>query len=191
MPLLCHLPSTLQKLTPDPTKVLRREMLGRCHSFYKFLSLVPVTDRSFVCESSCNGNSKICIGGLLSYIIAGTEGFYLLCLYTDNWSGNLVSHLKFEKLPQSTGKQAEEEGNKRRRRLTLTFKTILILSPRSFKPDFVLIRQHAYSMALGEDFRSLVIGLQYGGVPSINSLFSIYNFCSKPWVVGSVLCHVQ
>uniref|UniRef100_A0ACB8FML3 Uncharacterized protein n=1 Tax=Sphaerodactylus townsendi TaxID=933632 RepID=A0ACB8FML3_9SAUR len=52
----------------------------------------------------------------------------------------------------------------------------------SFKPDFVLIRQHAYSMALGEDFRSLVIGLQYGGVHSVNSFFSIYNFCSKPWV---------
>lgn len=54
---------------------------------------------------------------------------------------------------------------------------------RSFKPDFVLIRQHAYSMTPGEDFRSLVIGLQYGGVASINSLLSIYNFCSKPWVV--------
>ncbi|XP_003220976.2 synapsin-3 [Anolis carolinensis] len=58
---------------------------------------------------------------------------------------------------------------------------------RSFKPDFVLIRQHAYSMALGEDFRSLVIGLQYGGVPSINSLFSIYNFCSKPWVFSQLI----
>lgn len=62
----------------------------------------------------------------------------------------------------------------------------LVISPRSFKPDFVLIRQHAYSMALGEDFRSLIIGLQYGGVHSVNSLFSIYNFCSKPWVVGDI-----
>ncbi|KAM6438135.1 synapsin-3 isoform 1-T2 [Liasis olivaceus] len=58
---------------------------------------------------------------------------------------------------------------------------------RSFKPDFVLIRQHAYSMALGEDFRSLIIGLQYGGVHSINSLFSIYNFCSKPWVFSQLI----
>ncbi|KAJ7330164.1 hypothetical protein JRQ81_016338 [Phrynocephalus forsythii] len=58
---------------------------------------------------------------------------------------------------------------------------------RSFKPDFVLIRQHAYSMALGEDFRSLVIGLQYGGVHSVNSLFSIYNFCSKPWVFSQLV----
>lgn len=40
-------------------------------------------------------------------------------------------------------------------------------------------------MALGEDYRSLVIGLQYGGLPAVNSLYSIYNFCSKPWVVGA------
>lgn len=39
-------------------------------------------------------------------------------------------------------------------------------------------------MALGEDYRSLVIGLQYGGLPAVNSLYSVYNFCSKPWVVG-------
>ncbi|XP_041713368.1 synapsin-3 isoform X2 [Coregonus clupeaformis] len=58
---------------------------------------------------------------------------------------------------------------------------------RSFKPDFVLIRQHAYSMTPGEDFRSLVIGLQYGGVASINSLLSIYNFCSKPWVFSHMI----
>ncbi|KAJ3612626.1 hypothetical protein NHX12_020893 [Muraenolepis orangiensis] len=56
---------------------------------------------------------------------------------------------------------------------------------RSFRPDFVLIRQHAYSMTQGEDYRSLLIGLQFGGVASVNSLLSIYNFCSKPWVVGS------
>ncbi|XP_045928554.1 synapsin-3-like [Micropterus dolomieu] len=58
---------------------------------------------------------------------------------------------------------------------------------RSFKPDFVLIRQHAYSMIPGEDFRNLVIGLHFGGVPSINSLFSIYNFCSKPWVFSQMV----
>ncbi|XP_068134015.1 synapsin-3 [Hyperolius riggenbachi] len=58
---------------------------------------------------------------------------------------------------------------------------------RSFKPDFVLIRQHAYSMTLGEDFRSLIMGLQYGGVPSANSLYSIYNFCSKPWVFSQLI----
>ncbi|XP_039626816.1 synapsin-2b [Polypterus senegalus] len=58
---------------------------------------------------------------------------------------------------------------------------------RSFKPDFVLIRQHAFSMAENEDFRNLVIGLQYAGVPSINSLESIYNFCDKPWVFSQLI----
>uniref|UniRef100_A0A8D0D597 Synapsin III n=1 Tax=Sander lucioperca TaxID=283035 RepID=A0A8D0D597_SANLU len=58
---------------------------------------------------------------------------------------------------------------------------------RSFKPDFVLIRQHAYSMIPGEDFRNLVIGLHFGGIPSSNSLFSIYNFCSKPWVFSQMI----
>ncbi|XP_060101534.1 synapsin-3 isoform X1 [Heteronotia binoei] len=58
---------------------------------------------------------------------------------------------------------------------------------RSFKPDFVLVRQHAYNMALGEDFRSLIIGLQYGGVHSVNSFFSVYNFCSKPWVFSQLI----
>lgn len=58
---------------------------------------------------------------------------------------------------------------------------------RSFKPDFVLIRQHAYSMIPGEDFRNLVIGLHFGGVPGINSLYSIYNFCSKPWVFSQMI----
>lgn len=59
----------------------------------------------------------------------------------------------------------------------------VILFFRSFKPDFVLIRQHAFSMTQNEDFRNLIIGLQYGGVPSINSLESIYNLCDKPWAV--------
>ncbi|XP_073694489.1 synapsin-3-like [Garra rufa] len=57
----------------------------------------------------------------------------------------------------------------------------------SFRPDFVLVRQHAYSMTPGEDFRNLVIGLHYGSVPSVNSLFSIYNFCSKPWVFSHMI----
>ncbi|XP_072420863.1 synapsin-1-like [Chiloscyllium punctatum] len=57
---------------------------------------------------------------------------------------------------------------------------------RSFSPDFVLVRQHAYSMAKGGDFRNIVIGLQYAGVPSVNSLHSVYNFCDKPWVFGQL-----
>uniref|UniRef100_A0A8C6PXI3 Synapsin IIa n=1 Tax=Nothobranchius furzeri TaxID=105023 RepID=A0A8C6PXI3_NOTFU len=58
---------------------------------------------------------------------------------------------------------------------------------KSFKPDFVLIRQHAFSMTQNEDFRNLIIGLQYGGVPSINSLESIYNLCDKPWAFAQLI----
>ncbi|PKK20882.1 synapsin II [Columba livia] len=58
---------------------------------------------------------------------------------------------------------------------------------RSFRPDFVLVRQHSFSMAENEDFRNLVIGMQYAGIPSVNSLESIYNFCDKPWVFAQLV----
>jgi len=49
------------------------------------------------------------------------------------------------------------------------------------KPDFVLIRQHGRDAQ--HDWRNVVIGLQYGGVPSINSLSAAYCFLDKPYVV--------
>ncbi|XP_061794597.2 synapsin-2b isoform X1 [Nerophis lumbriciformis] len=58
---------------------------------------------------------------------------------------------------------------------------------RSFRPDFVLVRQHAFSMAQNEDFRNLIIGLQYAGIPSVNSLDSIYNLCDKPWAFSQLI----
>nr|XP_003462785.1 synapsin-2 [Cavia porcellus] len=58
---------------------------------------------------------------------------------------------------------------------------------RSFRPDFVLVRQHAFGMAENEDFRHLIIGMQYAGLPSVNSLESIYNFCDKPWVFAQMV----
>ncbi|XP_056589111.1 synapsin-2a [Triplophysa dalaica] len=58
---------------------------------------------------------------------------------------------------------------------------------RSFMPDFVLIRQHAFSMTDNEDFRNLIIGLQYAGIPSINSLESVYNLCDKPWAFARLI----
>uniref|UniRef100_A0A8C1KW37 Synapsin-2 n=1 Tax=Cyprinus carpio TaxID=7962 RepID=A0A8C1KW37_CYPCA len=58
---------------------------------------------------------------------------------------------------------------------------------RSFKPDFVLVRQHAYSMAQNEDFRNIIIGFQYAGIPSVNSLESIYNLCDKPWAFSQLI----
>ncbi|KAJ8372085.1 hypothetical protein AAFF_G00294990 [Aldrovandia affinis] len=54
------------------------------------------------------------------------------------------------------------------------------------RPDFVLVRQHAFSMAKNGDFRNIVIGLQYAGLPSVNSLHSVYNFCDKPWVFAQM-----
>ncbi|KAI9584768.1 hypothetical protein GQX74_006663 [Glossina fuscipes] len=52
--------------------------------------------------------------------------------------------------------------------------------PRMFRPDFVLIRQPPRDGA--NDYRSTILGLKYGGVPSINSLNSVYQFQDKPWV---------
>ncbi|XP_034294093.1 synapsin-2 [Pantherophis guttatus] len=58
---------------------------------------------------------------------------------------------------------------------------------KSFKPDFVLVRQHSFSMAENEDFRNLIIGMHYASIPSVNSLESIYNFCDKPWVFAQLV----
>uniref|UniRef100_A0A674AWX8 Synapsin-1 n=2 Tax=Salmoninae TaxID=504568 RepID=A0A674AWX8_SALTR len=54
-------------------------------------------------------------------------------------------------------------------------------------PDFVLIRQHAFSMAKNGDHRHIVIGLQYAGLTGVNSLHSVYNFCDKPWVFANMV----
>jgi len=53
------------------------------------------------------------------------------------------------------------------------------------KPDFLLIRQDPCDA--GEDFKSVLLGFQYGQVRSINSLQSIYNFQDKPWVYAHLL----
>uniref|UniRef100_A0A670J5A4 Synapsin-2 n=1 Tax=Podarcis muralis TaxID=64176 RepID=A0A670J5A4_PODMU len=58
---------------------------------------------------------------------------------------------------------------------------------RSFRPDFVLVRQHSFGMAENEDFRNLIIGMHYAGIPSVNSLESIFNFCDKPWVFAQLV----
>lgn len=43
-----------------------------------------------------------------------------------------------------------------------------------FRPDFVLIRQPPRDGV--RDYRSTLLGLKYGGVPSINSLNALYQF---------------
>ncbi|GLV44388.1 Synapsin [Carabus blaptoides fortunei] len=56
---------------------------------------------------------------------------------------------------------------------------------RSFRPDFVLVRQNLKDA--GEDNKNLLLGFKYGGVPTINNLNAIYNFQDKPWVFGHLL----
>ena len=63
--------------------------------------------------------------------------------------------------------------------MNLVFVTTLKHSPillvfSLLKPDFLLIRQDPRDA--GEDFKSALLGFQYGLVPSINSLESVYNF---------------
>lgn len=48
---------------------------------------------------------------------------------------------------------------------------------RSFRPDFVLVRQAPRDGS--QDYRSVLLGLKYGGVPSINSLNAVYQFQVK------------
>jgi len=55
----------------------------------------------------------------------------------------------------------------------------------ALQPDFILIRQDPRDA--GEDYKSVILGLQYGQLPSINSLQSIYNFQDKPWVYAHLL----
>ena len=52
---------------------------------------------------------------------------------------------------------------------------------RSFKPDFLLIRQHPVDA--NENWKSIILGLHYGGIPGVNSLDAVYNMLDKPWVV--------
>lgn len=70
----------------------------------------------------------------------------------------------------------------------LTLKVILILISlqvsKTFRPDFLLVRQHVRDAH--HDYRPLLLGLRYGGVPSINSIHSLYNFQDKPWVVSTL-----
>ncbi|XP_022298979.2 synapsin-like [Crassostrea virginica] len=56
---------------------------------------------------------------------------------------------------------------------------------RSFKPDFLLIRQSVKDAC--EDWKNILLGFQYGGIPSINSLHSIYNFQDRPWVFAQLI----
>ncbi len=53
---------------------------------------------------------------------------------------------------------------------------------RTFRPDFSLVRQHVCEARV--DFRDILLGLKFGGVPAVNSLNGVYNFQDRPWVVS-------
>ncbi|XP_018494293.1 synapsin [Galendromus occidentalis] len=56
---------------------------------------------------------------------------------------------------------------------------------KTFRPDFLLVRQHVRDAH--HDYRPILLGLRYGGVPAINSIHSLYNFQDKPWVFAQLL----
>jgi len=53
------------------------------------------------------------------------------------------------------------------------------------KPDFLLVRQNLKDA--NENYKNLLLGFRYAGVPSVNSIESIYNFQDKPWVYAHLL----
>ncbi|CAI2730097.1 unnamed protein product [Schistosoma spindalis] len=56
---------------------------------------------------------------------------------------------------------------------------------KSFKPDFVLIRQHPSD--LKENWQPILTGLMYGGTPCMNTLHAIYNMKNRPWLFAHLL----
>lgn len=58
---------------------------------------------------------------------------------------------------------------------------------RSFRPDFILVRQPPRDGI--KDYRSALLGLKYGGVPSINSLNSLYQFQVSSFLLFSYRVH--
>ena len=64
----------------------------------------------------------------------------------------------------------------------------LTFSSRTFRPDFVLIREYIQGPDKRYDFKNVLLGLIHGLVPSVNSLTSIYNFLDRPVVVSVFYC---
>lgn len=45
----------------------------------------------------------------------------------------------------------------------------------------MLVRQ--YVKDVNVDWINIILGMQYGAVPSVNSMRALYNFQDKPWIV--------
>ncbi|GAU92932.1 hypothetical protein RvY_04944-2 [Ramazzottius varieornatus] len=56
---------------------------------------------------------------------------------------------------------------------------------RSFRPDFVLVRQPIRDGS--RDYRHLLLALLYGNVPSVNSLESLASFLDKPLIFSQLI----
>ncbi|CAF0762176.1 unnamed protein product [Rotaria sp. Silwood1] len=56
---------------------------------------------------------------------------------------------------------------------------------RSFRPDFVLVRQYVKDINI--DWTNIILGMQYGALPGVNSMKALYNFRDKPWIFAELL----
>lgn len=56
---------------------------------------------------------------------------------------------------------------------------------RSFRPDFILIRQPIRDAS--RDYRHLLLALMYANIPAVNSLESLYTFLDKPLIFGQLI----
>ena len=60
---------------------------------------------------------------------------------------------------------------------------LLRLQNRSFKPDFLVVRQSTCDA--NENWKNFLMGFLYGGVPSLNSLHALFNMHDRPWMVSN------
>ena len=58
---------------------------------------------------------------------------------------------------------------------------------RTFRVDFVLVREEVRGVGAGTDWRNVLYGLMFAGVPSVNNLQSIVMFGERPIVYGRLL----
>ncbi|KAM3183346.1 hypothetical protein ACTXT7_010511, partial [Hymenolepis weldensis] len=56
---------------------------------------------------------------------------------------------------------------------------------RTFKPDFVLIRQGLG--AATQHYENLITGLMFGAVPCMNSVEAVYNMRNRAWLFSNLL----
>jgi len=63
-------------------------------------------------------------------------------------------------------------------------------SSQTIRPDFVLLRNEVRGATHTQDYRNALYGLMFAGIPSVNSLQSVYSFLERP-VVQAELHKIQ